>query len=188
MLRRITSLVLAFALGGCSALDYKTAPTLRGIDYSRDEIARLLFAFDLPRGLAPVPYGSMLTFDAKAEQGERHVSALLEPADADDVAETLTPPGQGRAYYFFTFNEADRAAIDKAQDWARSLVGSGSSTTMSITLLPALCSNGPVDLATTNVSVLVASPGSTRMAPLIDHRKLSDLMAQSGETQLPACV
>lgn len=188
MLRRIFILGLVLALAGCSAANLNTAPQMRGIDYARDDVASLLIAFDLPRGIAPVPDASTLSFDAVMQaEGERHVMAVLVQADAGDVAGNLVPPGQGRAYYFFAFSEADRPAIREVQALARMLPPSGPGNIVSLSLLPALCANGPVDLSATTMSVLVAAPGSTRLVPLIDRQSLADLLARTGDTTLPAC-
>lgn len=188
-MRVLIILLLALGLAACASF----GPSLdtarpRTLDYMRDDLASLLVAFDLPRGLAPVPNASTLSLDVViAGQGERHIKALLTEADADDVAGSLVPPGTGRAYYLFGFTEADKAAIREAQAWARSLPGGLAGNSLSITLAPRLCAGAGVDPSSSTISVLVALPGQSGLAPLIDRQRLADTTAAAGGGPLPAC-
>jgi hypothetical protein len=187
-MHRAIAVCLALLLAACSTLNLDTANRLRSLDYMRDDIASLLIAFDLPRGIGPVPGASTLSFDVViAGQGERHIDATLTQADADEVAGSLPVPAKGRAYYLFGFTDKDKAAIHDAQAWARSLPGGLSGNSLSIKLAPRLCTSGDVDVAAATVSVLVALPGQPGLAPLIDHQRLPDLVAQAGGAGLPPC-
>lgn len=183
----IAGLCIALLLSGCSTLNLDTAARLRALDYLRDDIASLLIAFDLPRGLAPIENASTLSFDVVLSgKGERHVKAVLVRAEADDVAANLAAPGTGRAYYLLGFVESDQAAIRAAQSWARSNVGVSSDAT--ITLAPRFCESDAIDPKQVTVTVLVALPGHTQLAPLIDRQPLADTLAASGGSDLPACA
>lgn len=187
MLRAI-AVCLALLLAACSTLNLDTANRLRSLDYLRDDIASLLIAFDLPRGIGPVPGASTLSFDAViAGQGERHVDAILIEADADEIGGDLPAPGKGRAYYLFGFADKDKTAIRDAQAWARTLPGGLTGNSVSIKLSPRLCTSGDIDVASATLSVLVAIPGQPDLAPLIDHQRVSEVIAQSGGGALPPC-
>jgi hypothetical protein len=189
MRRVIAGLCIALLLAACSTLNLDTANRLRSLDYMHDDIASLLIAFDVPRGIGPVLGASTLSFDVViAGQGERHVKAVLAEADADDVAGRLPPPGAGRAYYLFGFADRDKAAIRDAQAWVRSLPGGLSGNSVGIALAPRLCTNGGVEPANLTISVLLALPGEPALAPLVDRARLSDIVAQSGGTALPPCA
>jgi hypothetical protein len=188
-MRIIAGLLLAALLAACSTLNMTTANSLRSLDYMRDDIASLLIAFDVPRGIGPVRGASTLSFDVVvAGQGERHIKAVLEQADADEVEGSLPPPGTGRAYYLFGFADKDKAAIREAQAWARTLPGGLTGNSVGIALSPRLCTSGGVDPSSARVSVLIALPGQGGLAPLIDRARLSDLLAQSGGGALPPCA
>jgi hypothetical protein len=189
MRRAIAGLCVMLLLAGCSTLGVDTADGPRRLDYLRDDLASLLIAFDVPRGIGPVRGGSTLSLDVVvAGQGERHIKAVLAEADADQIEGTLPPPGTGRAYYLFGFADQDQAAIRDAQAWARSLPGGLTGNSLTIALAPRLCTSGGIDPATVDISVLVALPGVPRLAPLIDHARLAELLAQSGGGGLPACA
>ena len=173
---RLFAFAAMLVLAGCSSLNLDTANRLRTLDYLHDDIASLVLAFDLPRGLEPKTDGSVLTFDVTtASAGERHLKAVLERADADEVAGMLPPPARDRVYFLFGFSEKDKAALRSSQQWARALpAGSGGS--IKVSMSPAFCTFAPLDPTTTTVSVLIASPGETSLAPLISNQKLSETL------------
>jgi hypothetical protein len=163
-------------LAGCSSLNLDTANRLRTLDYLHDDIASLVLAFDLPRGVEPLQGGSVLSFDATTTNaGERHLKAVLERADADELAGSLPPPARNRVYFLFGFSDKDKEALRSSQQWARTLP-SGSGGTITVSLSPVFCTIAPVDPATTNISVLIALPGETSLAPLISNQKLSEAL------------
>ncbi|MBI4921197.1 MAG: hypothetical protein HY834_05570 [Devosia nanyangense] len=183
----IAGLCLALLLGGCSTVNLDTAAKLRALDYLRDDVASLLIAFDVPRGLAPIEDVSTLNFDVVVPgEGERHIKAALVRAEVDDVAANLAAPGAGRAYHLFGFAKADQAAIRAAQSWAHGDTGASSHAT--IALVPRFCKSGALDPTQVTISVLVALPGQTQLAPLVDQQLLADVLAASGGSDLPACA
>ncbi|HWA19313.1 MAG TPA: hypothetical protein VG757_09975 [Devosia sp.] len=178
MYRLLAGLAL-LGLAACSSLNLQTASRLRALDYINDDIASLVLAFDLPRGLQPEEGGSVLSFDvATATGGEKHLNAVLVRADADEIAGTLPPPATNRVYFLFGFSDKDKTALREMQSWARALPAD-SSGAVKVALAPRFCSIAPVDLAKANVSVLIALPGESSLAPLIDNQKLADALAGS---------
>lgn len=183
---RIAASIALFTLAACSSIPIGTASKLRGLDYLGDDIASLLLAFDVPLSLEPVPNGSVLTFDLTTPaSGERHIKAVLTEADASDLAGTLPPPAEERNYYLFGFSDADKAAIREAQAWAKTLPPGNNA--MTISLSPGFCRTAEIDPAGVSVSVLVALPGATGLAPLISNQSVKDLLATAPIKDLPTC-
>lgn len=185
---RIIASLLLFALAGCTSLSLDTAAKLRALDYLNDDIASVVLAFDLPLSVEPAIEGSVLSFDvATPANGERHLKAALVRAEAGEIAGSLPPPAAERTYYLFGFSEADKTALREAQAWARTLPQGGGNT-LAVNLVPRFCRVAAVDPAQVRVSVLVALPGATSLAPLISSERLATLLAQSGNPDLPACA
>lgn len=183
---RIAASIALLTLAACSSLPIGTASSLRGLDYLGDDIASLLLAFDVPLTLEPIPDGSVLNFDVTTPaSGERHIRAVLTETDASDLAGTLPPPADQRNYYLFGFSEADKAAIRETQAWARTLPPG--SNAMTISLSPGFCRTAEIDPTKVSVSVLVALPGTTGLAPLISSQSVKDLLAAAPIKDLPAC-
>jgi len=176
-----------FALAACTSLSLDTAAKLRALDYLNDDIASLVLAFDVPETIEPVADGSTLSFDiATPGKGERHIKAVLTHTDAGEVAGSLPPPAGERTYYLFGFSDADKTALREAQAWARTLPAGNNS--LAISLAPRFCRTAAVDPGQVRVSVLVALPGATSLAPLINGETLANLLAQSPEKDLPECA
>jgi hypothetical protein len=173
----------ALALAGCSSLPVGQPNGPRALDYLNDDVAAALIAFDLPPSLEPVPGGSVLSIGFTGSTGAPRVRAVLQRADATDLAGTLPPPDSGRAYYLFGFSPADQQAIRAAQAFARTL--SPGAAGLEVRLSPALCSIGPVRPEAMRVSVRVALPAAPALAPVIADQPLS-LVAGPGP--LPACA
>jgi hypothetical protein len=181
-MRPIVVVAMLALLAACSSLNLGTANRLRTLDYANDNLADLVLAFDLPRGVEPVRDGSTLSFDVTTpSSGERHLKAVLVLADADEAAGSLPPPAANRTYFLYGFSDKDKAALREAQSWAKTLQPGGG--TIKIAMAPRFCSVAPVD-PQANVSVLIALPGVTGLAPLVSNQKLSDAMAGAS---LPAC-
>ncbi|MHB1104130.1 MAG: hypothetical protein ACYC0C_15425 [Devosia sp.] len=135
-----------------------------------------------------MPEGSVLSFDVTTPaNGERHLKAVLAEAEADEIAGSLPPPAAGRTYYLFGFSEADQAALREAQAWARTLPQTGGNT-LAVNLAPGFCRAEAVDPAQVRVSVLVALPGASSLAPLINGESLANLLVQAGNPELPVCA
>lgn len=184
---RLGTMVLIMLLAACSSIPIGTGDKLRNLDYLNDDIASLLLAFDLPTSLEPAPAGSTLSFDIKTPaSGEKHITATLIPADADELAGTLPPPSGERNYYLFGFSDADKAAIRAAQAWARTLPSGANA--LSISLSPSLCRTEPIDPAKTTVSALIALPGATGLSPLLSNVPLSAVLSQAPIKDVAACA
>jgi hypothetical protein len=184
-MRQPIVICLALFLAGCSTLGVDRTERTRALDPLHDDISDLLVAFDLPRGIGPIEGASTLSVDVTAPGGEpRRVKASLAPADADEIAGHLPPPGTGRAYYLFGVADNDKAAIRDAQLVARTPGAAGSK--VNLVLAPRLCKSGEVDPKLVTISVLAALPGDTALAPLIDRQLLADTLAAAGG-DLPAC-
>jgi hypothetical protein len=179
------ALASALVLAGCSTLSLNTnaPPAQRALDGLNDDIADAIIVFDLPRGIGPLAGASILSLDVGAPGSEKHIKAVLAPADADDAADGLSPPGSGRAYYFLAVGEKDGAAIRVAQLAARS--AKGASVTAAVSVAPRFCAAGIVDPTQVTVSVLVTVPSVSRLAPLVDRQVLATLIGTEG---LPPCT
>ena len=183
-MRHLLAACAVLLLSGCSTLDMHDGAKLRTLDYLRDDLASLVIAFDLPRGVAPLAGASTLGVDV-AGSSPRHLKLTLAEADADEIAAGLPPPGQGRAYYLFGFADPDKAAIREIQLAARN--ANVAATAVTLTLAPRFCRSGSLDPHALAISVLAALPGDTSLAPLIDRQNLADALAASGG-DLPPCA
>ncbi|WP_374619931.1 hypothetical protein [Devosia sp.] len=183
---RAGGLAALLALAGCASLSLDPAARPRPLDHLDDDIASLLLVFDLPASLEPVRQGSVVSLDfAAPADGGRHIRAALVAADASDLADALPPPADGRSYYFFGFSGADQASIRAAQEWARALPPGN--TAMTLSLSPGLCRTAEIDPARVSVSVLVALPGASGLAPLLADRSVEDVLAAASIETVPAC-
>lgn len=186
---RLAALAGAALLAGCSSmLGTPPASRDRPVDYLRDDIAGMVLAFDVPRGLEPLEQGSVLRFYLTALSGAyRHVRATLVRADASDLASSLPPPAPGRTYYLFAFDQADQLALRDAQAWARGLPqGYIGKDGLEVTVEPRFCAAEPVDPRDVRYSVLLAMPdGLARLQPLVSGQSLAEAL---GARPLPACA
>lgn len=173
-MRFLTIALSLLALAACSTLNIDTAQRLHALDAVIDDIASLLIALDLPYGLAPLEDASTVSFLARSPAGERHVSATLVRADVEDLAGTLPPPSPSRVYFLFGFSDADKVALRDMQAWARTQPRG--SVTSVVGFAPRFCKTAPIDPDRTALSVLIALPGDTSLAPLIDRQKLSEAL------------
>lgn len=179
-------LVVALLVTGCTSLGINpAAPSGRAVDPLRDDIASLLIAFDLPRGLGPAK-GSLFTFDVANGGAGEHLRLPIAAADAEMVDGVLPPPGVGRAYYLFAFSATDMAAIRAAQ--ASALARNVSSTGVTIGIVPHLCTSGGIDPNQVTVTVIAALPGQRQPLMFLDRQVLAQLLTQPGSTQMPFCA
>jgi hypothetical protein len=188
---RLYAFALAATLTGCMSINLGASSQVRALDYLNDDIASLVLAFDVPQKLETLPERSVLRIDAVIPgQGERHIVAALQRADADAIADALPPPGAERSYYIFALSELDQAAIREAQDWARqALAGTGGDAagSLGVTVSPVFCAAEPFSPQYENFSVLIALPGADALEPLISRQRLDDFMSASGIANMPEC-
>lgn len=172
-MHRVLAAGLWLLLAACSTLGGRdTAPSSqRGLDALNDDLASAVIVFDLPRGVGLVEGATRLSFDVASPVLDKHLSAVLAPADADEVAGVLPPPGSGRAYYFVGLSDADGAAFGAAQAAARGASVSAGAARLSVA--PRFCVSGPVDPTLVTVSVYAALPERGRLAPLLDRQLLT---------------
>lgn len=179
--------LLAFGLAACtSTLVPQAAAKIRALDFLKDDMASLVVALDTPAGLQPIPEASTFRFDfVSAGQGERHVSAVLALTDPGELAGTLPPPANGRAYYLFGFSDADKAALREAQAWARTLPPgtANASGNFPVSIAPRFCSTGEIDPARASFSIHIALPGAARLEPLV----IAQPVATTDGASAPPC-
>jgi hypothetical protein len=171
--RTAAAIGLAMLLAGCSTVGVPldSGSRLRALDPARDDIASLVFAFDLPRGIGLQPDISAIEITGPAQ-----MKAMLTDADADGIGDRLPAPGQGRAYYFAGFSPADQVAIRRLQRTHPADLG--------LSTALRFCRSGDVDPALVTISVLVVQPNGAQLAPLLDHQVLAKV---AGGATLPAC-
>lgn len=180
-------LALLMALAACSSIPIGKADRPGGLDALQEDVAAALLALDLPQALEPVAGGSSLSLDiTSASGGERHVRAVLGPADPGELAGLLPPPADGRSYYLFGLTPADQQAVREAQAWARSLPPGNAQVTLGLS--PNLCRTDVIDTRKTMVAALVALPGSGRVAPLLGPVSLAEVLATAPIKDVPACA
>ncbi len=89
MHRPLIAGAVAILLAGCSSFSVppSTGPaSLRALDYASDDLAGVVFAFDLPEGVQPLIGGTALSVEATSAAGARRVRAVLQPADFGEVS------------------------------------------------------------------------------------------------------
>ena len=178
--------VAGLALAACSSLSIPGRQALRNLDYVNDDVANLVIAFDLPETIEPMTEGPALRFAVRSASGEtRDLRAVLVRSDAGEVAGTLSPPVDGRVYYLFGFDEADKTTVRATQAWAKSQP-QGQGGALGITFEPRFCATETLDPTKVRFSVLVALPGSPPLAPLVRDQQLSAALEATG-TALPIC-
>jgi predicted small secreted protein len=189
-MHRLIVVCFALLLAGCSTMGgggTNTAASGRNIDPLNDDVANILVALDLPRGLGPAPAGQLFTFDVANGGPDQHLRISLARADdADQVGSLLPPPADGRAYYLFAVSDADKAKLQNAQ--AAALARNVTPQSIQIGIVPHFCTSGQVDPSTVTVSILGGVPGKTRMQPFLDNEPLSQVLLLPGSGQMPACV
>lgn len=177
---------LSLLLAGCSSLPVGAGPATPVLDPLKDDLSKLLIAYDLPDTLEAVPGASTLTVGVTAPQGTQSVAAQLEPADFDDVAGSLPDPADGHSYALFGLSAKDQSALAGLQQFARAQPPG--SARLSVDLAPGLCNNSPVDLKAVRVTVLVARVGGGRLVPLIANTPVETLLAASPGASLVPCA
>jgi hypothetical protein len=187
MLRFVVAGLGLAGLAACASFGISgSGQAIRSIDYTNDDVASLLIAFDLPETIEPMPEGPVLNFDVTAAGEKRTIRAVLVRSDAGELAGTLPPPGDKRVYYLFGFDEADQARIRETQAWAKAQP-QGQGGTLGITFEPRFCATEAIDPAKVQYSVLAALPGATALAPLAKDQPLAAALAATGTT-LPICA
>ncbi len=196
MTRFVRGLVVATvsALGGCTTLgmvlNLPASPAGRPIDYLGDDVARLVFAIDVPRSLQLVEQASIFSLDLTTSRGARHIKARLVLADGDQIDENLPAPADGRTYYLLGFSESDQAAIRDAQAWAKAQGAEqqGIEVPRIISVvMPKFCAISPIDPQSTKISVLAELPDGPPLLPLAAQQPLS-MVPGLGDAPLPACA
>ncbi len=158
----------------------------RTLDAANDDVGSLVVAFDLPRGLGPVPTTQLFTFDAAQGGPSEHLRLTMVQANDADLGSQLPPLADGHAYYFFAIGDNDKARLAAAQASARARGLTGQSIQLGI--VPKLCTSGQIDPNALQVTVLGGIPGQTRMTPFLDHMPLAQVNQLPGSTQMPACA
>ncbi len=184
LFRLISGLCVALLLAACSTMGVPTSPS-GALDPLRDDVASMLIAFDLPRGIGPAPSGSLFTYDVANGGPGEHLRLTPLQANIDQFPAGLPAPGIDRAYYLYTFSEIDRMAIRSAQASAQARGATANNITIGI--VPKLCSNGTVDPNLVTISVLAVLPGRPAL-PFLDRQVLSVLLQQPGSTQMATCM
>lgn len=190
LFRALIGVLFLLPLTGCSSLSLGTALQLQAIDYLNDDIASLVFALDLPQTVKPVPDASYFRFDmTTAGFGERRIKAILQQADTDEISGELPTIGNGRNFYLFKFSEEDRAKLREAQAFARDLTSKHDNVggELSIGIVPTLCKTAELKLESTRFSVQITLPGKTKLQPLINNQKLSELLETNIGQSLEMC-
>ncbi len=182
LIRVIAAFWTAIVLTACSTIG--PGPTPSGtVDLLRDDIASLLIAFDLPRGLGPAK-GSLFTYDVANGGPSEHLRLTPLQADIDGLPSNLPPPSADRAYYLFAFSETDKQTIRNAQLTAQARGASNQNVTVGF--IPKLCTLGGVDPNLVTVSVYAVLPGRSPL-PFLNKTVLAQLLQQPGSTQMGPC-
>ena len=185
-MRRLIAIALTLCLAACSTVGINTVNNGRALDPVHDDVASLLIAFDLPRGLGPNnATGQLFTFDVAQGGPQEHLRSTLIPADADQVAGNLPPPQEGRAYYLYSIDPQAQPAIRSAQAAAQARGISAAS--IQIGVVPHLCGAPGIDRTMLDVSIYAVLPGQTRPLPFMSHVPLTTVLQQPGSQQLAIC-
>lgn len=183
MFRLIVGVFAALVLAACSTVGPGPAPS-SALDPLRDDVASLLIAFDLPRGLGPAK-GSLFTFDVANGGPAEHLRLTPLQAEIDGLPPNLPPPGVDRAYYMFAFSAADKQTIRNAQLTAQAR--GANSQNVTVGFIPKLCTAGTVDPNLVTVSVYAVLPGRSPL-PFLNRTVLAQLLQQPGSTQMGPCT
>jgi hypothetical protein len=184
LFRLILAAFAGLVLAACSTVGVGPGPGGNTLDPLRDDIASMIVAFDLPRGLGPAK-GSLFTYDVANGGPAEHLRLTPQQADIDEVPANLPPPGVDRAYYLFAFTETDKLAIRNAQLTAQARGATARNVTLG--MVPKLCTAGTVEPSLVTVSVFAILPGRASL-PFLNGQLLSQLLQQPGSTQMGPCV
>jgi hypothetical protein len=188
VLRGAAALAAVLVLAGCETFGIGAsatppAPAGRPLDVNTDDLAKLVFAFDLPPNVQPVQGEMQASLDvATPSMGKRHVMAPLVLGDGDGVDGALPPLAVGHTYYLMGFSPRGQAALAAAREWQASLP-SGAAPVSTFTMTPKLCALGPVN-PTETATVRIALPNGPPLLPLLGPAPPADL---NGGKPLPAC-
>jgi hypothetical protein len=183
-IRLIIAAWTALVLTACSTVGPGPGPGGNTLDLLRDDIASMIIAFDLPRGLGPAK-GSLFTYDVANGGPAEHLRLTPLQADVDALPANLPPPGVDRQYYLFAFTETDKLAIRNAQLTAQARGATAANVTVG--MVPKLCTAGTVDPNLVTVSVFAVLPRRSPL-PFLNRIVLSQLLQQPGSTQMGPCV
>jgi hypothetical protein len=187
LLRGVVALAAVLLLAGCETFGIggtaPAAPAGRPLDVKTDDLAKLVFAFDLPPNVQPVRGAMQANLDiATPGKATRHVIAPLVLGDGDGVDGELPPLAPGHTYYLMGFSPLGQTALMAAQKWAANLPP-GTAPVSTFTMTPKLCALGPVDPNET-ATVRIAIPGGPPLLPLLGPAPPTAL---NGGKPLPAC-
>jgi len=188
LLRGTAALGAVLLLAGCETFGIggpasPPAPAGRPLDVKTDDLAKLVFAFDLPPNVQPVRGEMQATLDiATPGKASRRVIAPLVLGDGDGIDNDLPPLAAGHTYYLMGFSPRGQAALAAARDWQASLPP-GTAPVGTFTMTPKLCALGPVDPAALAI-VRIALPHGPPLLPLLGPAPPADL---NGGKPLPAC-
>lgn len=189
--RGLVAGLLAASLAGCIGVPLQTAAKFAALDPLNDDLSGAVLIYDLPDAMQPIgdKNGLLLTVTTRSD-GERRVDAALQRAELPDgLSDSLPPPKVAHTYFLFGLTAKDQALVREAQGWARNLKAQkgdvGGQATLA--LKPAFCTLRPLDLTAEQVSVYVALPGKTALAPLMQNIKLADALKGAGVDALPPC-
>ena len=185
-------MAIAFVgLAGCIGVPLQTAASFATLDPLNDDLSGAVLIYDLPDAMQPIgdKNGLLLTVTTRSD-GERKVDGTLQRAELPEgLADDLPPPKVAHTYFLFGLTPKDQQRVRETQGWARDLKAQkgdiGGQATLA--LKPAFCTTRPLDLTNEQVSVYVALPGKTALAPLMQSIKLSDALKGSGVDTLPPC-
>lgn len=183
----VLRLLLAFGVGlvlaACSTTSNRFDPD-RPLDPLLDDVASVIFAFDLPRGLGPAA-GTLFTYDVANGSPDEHLRLVPLPADVDGLPAGLPPPGVDRAYYLFSFTETDRQKIRDAQITAA--LNNAVSRAITMGFYPKFCSAAGTADGRAQISIYAVLAGRNPIG-FLNKVRLADVMKETGDTTLPACV
>lgn len=180
LLRLILALGVALVLASCASFGGRPDGE-RPLNPILDDVASIVITFDLPRGLGP-GQGSLFTFDVVKGKMQVHLKVALVRADVDSLPAGLPPPGNDRAYYLFTFSEADQQSIRDTQINAQ--LNNATERHFKMGFYPRFCAAGPIDSKRMTVSVYGVLAGRAP-GTFANQVKLSDLV--DAGTTIPQC-
>lgn len=190
---RAAALLVLPLLAGCDTLGAlgppdasataAASPTLvvaRHVDYTHDDVSKMIFAVDLPAGVQPLSSGTAALYEITTPSaGGRHIHAELALADGGEIDTTLPPPAPGRAYYLFGFADRDKLSVTQAEQWLATLP-SGQTPKIAFQVVPKVCTSAAVDPATTTFTVTAVLPGGPPLQPIMANIPLKALPDKVG--------